>query len=158
MNEAYAEVRRRFAAAPERVFAAFSDARLIARWLSPSPDIKLSILQFDFRVGGTYRYAYHLPEGEPVIVGGVYRSIQQSSVIVFTWIIEPPDEHAGIESEVTVTITRDGDGTYLHIRHAKLTRTDAIARHAEGWRGAMDQLEQLLRAPELPPAYRETQQ
>ncbi len=158
MNEAYAEVRRRFAVAPERVFAAFSDAHLVARWLSPSPDIKLSILQFDFRVGGTYRFAYHLPEDEPVIVGGVYRSIQPPSAIVFTWVIEPPDEHAGIQSEVTVTITRDGDGARLHIRHAKLTRPDAIARHAEGWRGAMDQLEQLLHAPGLPPAHKESQQ
>jgi uncharacterized protein YndB with AHSA1/START domain len=153
MNEAYAEVRRRLAAAPERVFAAFSDARLIARWLSPSPEIKLSILQLDFRVGGTYRFAYHLPQGEPVIVGGVYRSIQPPSVIAFTWVIEPPDEHAGIESEVTVTITPDGDGTELHIRHARLTLADAVARHAEGWRGAMDQLDQLLHAPGSPRAF-----
>ena len=158
MNEAYAELRRHFAVAPERVFAAFSDVRLIAQWLSPSPDIELSILQFDFRVGGTYRFAYPLPEGAPVIVNGAYRTILPPSLIVFSWVIEPPDEHAGIESEVTVTITRDGDGSQLHIRHARLNRADAIARHAEGWCGAMDQLEQLLHAPGLPPAFKESQQ
>jgi uncharacterized protein YndB with AHSA1/START domain len=147
MNETYAEVSRRFSVAPEKVFAAFSDARLVARWLSPSADIKLSILLFDFRVGGTYRFAYHLPEGSPVIVGGAYRTIEPPSRIVFSWIIEPPDEHAGIESEVTVTIARHGDGSQLDIRHAKLTRADAITRHAEGWRGAVDQLEELLHAP-----------
>jgi hypothetical protein len=43
-----------------------------------------------------------------------------------------------------VTITPDSDGTELLIRHEKLERADAILRHAEGWRGAMDQLSELL--------------
>jgi uncharacterized protein YndB with AHSA1/START domain len=150
--ETAAEVRRRFTAAPEKVFAAFAEARLVGRWLSPSPEITLTLLQFEFRVGGTYRFAYHLPGGETVIVGGAYRSIEPPSRIVFSWIIEPPDEHAGIESEVTVTITPDGGGTELFIRHEKLGRIDAVMRHAEGWRGALDQLTALLEAPELPHA------
>ena len=145
-----AEVHRHFAAAPEKVFAAFAEARLISRWLSPSPEITLTLLQFDFRVGGTYRFAYHLPGGETVIVGGAYRSIEPPSKIVFSWVIEPPDEHAGIESEVTVTITPDRGGTELLIRHEKFTRTDAVVRHAEGWRGALDQLAGLLEVQGLP--------
>lgn len=142
--KARAEIRHRFAAAPEKVFGAFADPRLIVRWLTPSPEITLTVLQFDFRVGGVYRFAYHLPDGKTVIVGGVYRSIVPPSGIAFSWIIEPPDEHAGIDSEVTVTITPDGGGTELLIRHEKLTRADAILRHTEGWRGAIDQLVVLL--------------
>ena len=144
------EVRRRFAAAPEKVFSAFAEAHLVGRWLSPSPEITLTVLRFEFRVGGVYRFAYHLPGGETVIVGGAYRSIEPPSQIVFSWIIEPPDEHAGIESEVTVTIAPHGSGAELLIRHEKLTRTDAVERHAEGWRGALDQLTALLEAQGLP--------
>ena len=55
------EVRRRFRVAPEKVFAAFAEARWLARWLSPSPDVRLTLLQFDFREGGAYRFAYHVP-------------------------------------------------------------------------------------------------
>jgi len=139
-----AEIRKRFSVTPERVFAAFSDASLVKRWLSPSPAIKLTLLQFDFRVGGVYRFAYHLPGDETVIVGGAYRSIEPPSKIVFSWIIEPPDEHAGIRSEVTVTITPDAGGAELLIRHEKLERTDAVERHAGGWRGALDQLTTLF--------------
>jgi uncharacterized protein YndB with AHSA1/START domain len=139
-----AEVRHRFAAAPEKVFAAFAEPHLIIQWLSPSPEITLTVLQFDFRVGGTYRFAYHLPDGTTVIIGGVYRSIVPPSGIVFSWIIEPPGEHAGIDSEVTVTITPDGGGTELLIRHEKLTAAGAVRRHAEGWRGALVQLAELL--------------
>jgi uncharacterized protein YndB with AHSA1/START domain len=139
-----AEIRHRFAARPEKVFAAFVEPRLIVRWLTPSPEITLTVLHFDFRVGGAYRFAYHLPDGKTVIIGGVYRSIVPPSNLVFSWIIEPPDEHAGIDSEVTVTITPDNDGTELLIRHEKLMRADAILRHGEGWRGAIDRLTVLL--------------
>ncbi len=140
----YAEVRRRYAAAPEKVFAAFSKAELVSRWLTPSPEIRLSILQFDFREGGSYRFAYHLPGANTVIVAGHYRVIDPPSKIVFSWVIEPPDEHAGIESEVTVAITPIGSGSELLIRHEKYRRIDAIERHAAGWRGAVDQLTKLL--------------
>jgi uncharacterized protein YndB with AHSA1/START domain len=138
------EVRRRFRVAPEKVFAAFAEARWVGRWLSPSPDIRLALLQFDFREGGAYRFAYHVPGGQIMTVRGAYRLIVPPSTIVFSWVIEPPDEHAGLESEVTVTITPDGEVTELLIRHEKLTRAGARVRHDEGWRGALDQLMALL--------------
>jgi len=43
-----------------------------------------------------------------------------------------------------VTITPVGEFTELLIRHENLTRPAAGARHAEGWRGALDQLAALL--------------
>ena len=70
--------------------------------------------------------------------------IKPPSRLVFSWIIEPPDEHAGIQSEVTVAIMPDGIGCELVIRHERLGRTDAIERHAAGWRGVVDQLTELL--------------
>jgi len=138
------EVRRRFRVTPEKVFAAFAEAHWLGRWLSPSPDITLTLLKFDFHEGGEYRFAYHVPGGRIMTVRGTYSSIEPPSKIVFSWVIEPPDEHAGLESEVTVTITPDGEVTELLIRHEKLTRPGSGVRHAEGWRGALDQLAALL--------------
>jgi uncharacterized protein YndB with AHSA1/START domain len=134
------EVRRRLRASTQAVFDAFADARLVARWLTPSPEVTLTVLQFEFREGGAYRFAYDVPDGRRMIVGGTYRAIDRPRRIVFSWLIEPPDEHAGIESEVTVTIEPSGAGSELVIRHAKFGRNDADERHAEGWRGALDQL------------------
>jgi uncharacterized protein YndB with AHSA1/START domain len=139
-SETSVEVRRRLAVKPHRVFAAFADPGLVCRWLTPSPDIRLTVLQFDFREGGSYRFAYTLPDGVTMRVGGTYRAIEPPSRITFTWIIEPPDEHAGIESEVAVAIEPDGAGALLVIRHGRWVRADAVERHAQGWLGALEQL------------------
>jgi uncharacterized protein YndB with AHSA1/START domain len=139
-----AEIRRRFSATPEQVFAAFADARLVSRWLKPAPEIALTVLQFEFRVGGSYRFAYDPPDQQTVVVFGSYRAIEPPSRLAFSWTIEPPDIHAGIESEVTVTITPLAGGAELVIRHEKLGPADAVLRHDQGWRGALDHLSALL--------------
>jgi uncharacterized protein YndB with AHSA1/START domain len=144
-----AEIRRHLSARPERVFSAFADPEMVSRWLTPSPAIKLSVLAFDFRIGGAYRFAYHVPGGQVMTVNGIYRSIEPPFKIVFSWNIEPPDEHADLQSEVIVAITADadGDGCELHIRHEQLTQAGAVERHSGGWRGALDQLAALLSSP-----------
>ncbi|HKO94613.1 MAG TPA: SRPBCC domain-containing protein [Polyangiaceae bacterium] len=139
------EVHRLLVASPQRVFAAFAEQGLVAQWLRPSPDVRLSVLAFDFRPGGAYRFAYDVPEGRRMIVGGTFRAIEAPSRIVFSWLIEPPDEHAGIDSEVTVLLVPRGSSTELTIRHAQLGRADAERRHDQGWRGALDLLEARLR-------------
>lgn len=143
-DEAVAEIRQHLAASPARVFTAFADASLVSRWLTPSPDVGLRVIQLDFRVGGAFRFAYDMPGGATMFVNGVYRAIEPPSTIVFSWNIEPPDEHAGVRSEVRVTFTPRGTGTDLLIRHAQLSLPGARDRHEAGWRGALDHLVALL--------------
>ena len=140
-----AEVRRHLAAPPARVFAAFASAELVGQWLTPAPDVKLTVLELDFKEGGRYRFAYDTPDGQRMLVGGVYRNIEAPTRLVFSWLIDPPDIHAGIESQVTVSITPSAQGSELLIVHERFARADANARHAEGWAGALEQLHRLLK-------------
>lgn len=139
-----AELSRHLDAAPDMVFSAFADPGLVRRWLRPNPEVRLDVLAFDFRIGGAYRFAYHVPDGAIMRVNGVFRAIERPSQIVFSWNIEPPDEHAGLQSEVQISITADGDGSHLNVRHIKLTQAGTPQRHAEGWRGAAELLSVLL--------------
>lgn len=139
-----ARVRRVINAPIERVFSAFGDAKLVAQWLRPAPEVKLTVLTLDFRPGGAYRFAYDTPDGQRMLVGGVYREIERPSRIVFSWLIEAPDLHAGIDSEVTVKLSQRGDGTELFIHHAKFDRPDADSRHEQGWYGALTLLDPLV--------------
>lgn len=139
-----AEVRRHLTASPARVFAAFADASLVSRWLTPSRDVRLDVTEFDFRVGGRYRFTYRVPGRDAMVVTGEYRVIEPPSRIVFSWDIQPPDEHAGIRSEVTISLSPEGTGTDLLIRHAKLAAPGARERHAIGWTGAVNHLVELI--------------
>src|SRR5262249_25654066 len=117
-----AEVRRVLYAAPEMVFGAFADPELVSCWLKPGPEVRLDVLAYEFRAGGTYRFAYHVQGGQIMHVNGVFRAIDPPSRLAFSWNIEPPDEHAGIQSEVRVSITPRDGGCELHIRHIDLAR------------------------------------
>jgi uncharacterized protein YndB with AHSA1/START domain len=79
-----------------------------------------------------------------MVVTGTYRVIEPPSRLVFSWDIQPPDEHAGVRSEVTISLSPEGTGTDLLIRHAQLTAPGAQERHALGWAGALDHLVELL--------------
>jgi uncharacterized protein YndB with AHSA1/START domain len=142
MNEC-AQVRRRLAASPERVYAAFAQPAMVSRWLRPSPEVELTVRHFDFREGGHYEFVYLVPDGTRMIVEGTFTQLKAPSKLVFTWVIEPPDVHAGIESIVVVSIDPDGTGSVLEIKHLNLGRPDAIARHSAGWRGAVGLLESM---------------
>jgi len=143
-SEARAEVSRRLRVPPERVFAAFSSATMVARWLSPSPDITLEVLAYDFRVRGAYRFAYRIPGGAVMHVHGDFRKIEPPRQIIFSWVIEPPDEHAGVDSEVRISLASVAEGCALSIVHERLDRPGAVERHRSGWMGALDRLEFLL--------------
>ena len=143
-TELNAEVRRRYSAPPALVFAAFADPALVQLWLRPGPAIAFDVLTYEFRPGGRYRFAYRTP-GEPLMhVGGVFDVIEAPSRIVFGWNIEPPDEHAGIQSEVRVAITPFERGSEVFIQHVSLSYPGAPRRHAQGWLGALNGLERLL--------------
>jgi uncharacterized protein YndB with AHSA1/START domain len=146
-DELLVQVEHVLAAPPARVFRAFSDPQLLPRWLTPSAEIAMRVDALDFREGGAYRFIYTLPDRTDVSIGGVYRTIRPPTRLVFTWIIDPPDEHAGIESEVRVIIDPAGEGSRLTIRHVGWPITSAARRHRGGWVGALAQLVPLLEVP-----------
>ena len=135
-------VKRRFNAAPAKVFAAWTDAEKVKRWMGPG-EVQVLSAESDARTGGRYRWVMQAPNGEQHDVSGVYREVIPNEKLVFTWAWKSTPER---ESLVTVTLKPDGDGTLMTLTHEQFFDEDARDRHQHGWNGAMEKLDKYLTA------------
>jgi uncharacterized protein YndB with AHSA1/START domain len=129
---------RTITATPQQVFAAWTDAAQLQRWLAP-------IAHADGRVGGRFRLEVQTADGAHVVAGG-YRELIPARRLVMSWVYEGPMVPAGKEpSKVTVDFRPSGPNTEVHVHHEGLknpTYRDAIRQGA--WTEALTQLEALL--------------
>ena len=116
----YVEKEVRIAARPETVFEFFTDPVKMIRWKGVDA-------MLDPRPGGTYRVNV---TGKEVALGE-YVEIVPHSRIVLTWGWEGRAIAPG-STRVEITLTPDGDGTLLRLRHSGLV-SEAAQQHAEGW-------------------------
>lgn len=137
-----AELKRTFAAAPEKVFAAWTDPEKLGQWFRPSDQMKVEA-EADVTVGGKYRFRLIAPDGTEHVSYGEYREIDPPDKLVFTWAWE-----SGLvnDSLVTVSLRAVEGGTELTLRHEKLDTQDLRERHAKGWTGCLEQLDRWLAA------------
>ena len=145
-----ATVRRVVKANRARVFNAFSNASALKQWFSPSADISIEILQFNFVVGGKYRFRYAMPDGSNPVLGGTYHAIKPPEQLVFTWVWEAPDVHAEIPTQVCVELFEKGDNTEIVLTHRQIPSQEMATRHAAGWEATFDQLEKSIADKEHP--------
>lgn len=141
-------VRRLIPAPRSRIFEAFSRADLLARWFTPSAEISLDILDFDFVENGAFRFRYVMPDGRRPVVGGAYERITPPEEIVVSWLWEAPDPLQGIDMRVLFRFVEKGDQTEVVIRHEKIPSDVACTVHEDGWEGSLDSLERFLGVPQ----------
>ncbi|MEX2200522.1 MAG: SRPBCC domain-containing protein [Dongiaceae bacterium] len=132
-------LKRRIKAAPAKIYAAWTDPALIARWFGPDSGEVLET-EVDVRVGGRYHIAFRTESGERHDVSGVYHEVLPDEKLVFTWAWRSTPER---ESMVTVTFKPDADGTILTLLHEKFFDETARDNHRMGWTGALDKLERV---------------
>jgi len=71
---------RDLAAAPDRVFAAWTEPRQVERWWDPSGE-RLALCEIDLRIGGSFTF---VPSGHPDHpFTGIYRAIERPGLIAF---------------------------------------------------------------------------
>jgi uncharacterized protein YndB with AHSA1/START domain len=133
--------KRRINASPETVFAAWIDPQKVIRWFG-RPDARPDTLraEIDPRVGGEFRFSFST-ESEYYEVGGVYREVVPNRRLVFSWAWHSTPER---ESQVTVALEPDGDGTLLTLSHEQLFDLAARDGHARGWSVGLERMEKLV--------------
>ena len=135
-------LKRRLNAAPAKVYAAWTDPAKIARWFGPSEVVAGSVrADIDARVGGRYRVSFKMQDGEHHEVAGVYREMVPNRKLTFSWAWHSTPER---ESQVTISLKPDGDGTLLTLQHEQLFDQAARDGHESGWIGTLDKLQKYL--------------
>jgi uncharacterized protein YndB with AHSA1/START domain len=134
-------IKRRFKAAPAKVYAAWTDPEKMSRWLGPGNALRVET-GTDVRVGGKYFIRMVVPNDEHY-VSGVYREIVPNEKLVFTWAFKSTPER---ESLVTVTIKPDGDGCIMTLQHEQFFDEAARDNHNKGWTEIIGRLDAVVEA------------
>jgi uncharacterized protein YndB with AHSA1/START domain len=133
---------RRLNAAPEKIYAAWTDPQKLAQWFGPSLAEPGSVrAELDVRVGGHYRISFTGEGGEYHQVGGVYREVIANARLVFSWAWHSTPER---ESLVTVSLKAQGKGTLLTFHQEQFFDQAARDGHERGWTEFLAKLERFF--------------
>jgi uncharacterized protein YndB with AHSA1/START domain len=118
------------AARPETIFPFLIEAEKMKQWMGIEA-------VSDPRPGGTYSVSINSTH----VASGKYVEVVPFSRVVFTWgweseteLVQPGD------STIEFTLTPDGDGTIVRLRHLGLPNEEELKGHAEGWEHYMARL------------------
>jgi uncharacterized protein YndB with AHSA1/START domain len=133
-------VRRWIRAAPERLFAAWTDPTLLVHWWGPR-DVTCIGAEVDLRVGGAYRLANRLPDGAVLYIAGEFERIAPPHELVYTWRLESVPNPV---ERVTVRFTPRDGGTDVIVVHDRVRDPALREQHAAGWEGCLEGLAELM--------------
>lgn len=92
-------------AGADEVFAAFGDAKRLARWWGPE-GFTNTFHEFDFREGGRWVFVMHAPNGSDFANECVFREIRPGARIVIEHVVKP-------RYLLTVLLEEEAGGTCL---------------------------------------------
>ncbi len=97
--------RRRIAASPDEIFAAFADPQRLARWWGPK-GFRSTIEEFDLRAGGHWRLVMHGPDGKDYANHSIFEEVAPGERIVFEH--QPPHHF-----RMRITLEKEGAGAVV---------------------------------------------
>jgi uncharacterized protein YndB with AHSA1/START domain len=131
---------RVIAASPARVFDAWLNPAVLARFMTPVAGRDCLGVTNDPRVGGAYEIIMAGDSGNPIPHSGIYREITPHSRLSFTW----NSPHAAKDSVVTIDFAPEGAGTKLTLTHVKFPSEGSRDGHVKGWATILSHLEMAL--------------
>ena len=105
---------RVYAATPARVFKAWADPAIKARWFGGIEGWQMLERSIDFRVGGTERLSGRKGSGVISTFDAVYHDIVQDQRIIYCYDMRLDGRHISV-SLATVTLMPEGAGTRLTV-------------------------------------------
>jgi uncharacterized protein YndB with AHSA1/START domain len=138
------EIKRLLSAAPPVAFAAFSEPNELAKWWGPQ-GFTIPSVEFDPRVGATYRIEMRPPEGDSFNLIGEFRDVDPPARLAFTFVWEDPDPD-DVETLVGLSFRDLGGSTEVALTQGPFKTEARRALHRDGWTDSFDKLEHLMSA------------
>jgi len=136
------ELTRTLPADRATVWRAMTDPTELAKWWGPKGFSALEV-DFDPRVGESYRIAMQPPDGEPFHLHGEFREVEAPSRLSYTFIWDPPDPDDR-ETLATLVLADRGELTEVSFRQGEFATEARLELHRGGWTDSFDRLEELL--------------
>ena len=141
-DEQMLEIQRVLPAARSVVFGAFTDPDELAKWWGPKGFTTPS-LEFDPRVGESYRIEMQPPEGEAFHLSGEFRDVDPPTRLAFTFVWENPDPD-DVETLADLSFRDLGESTEVSLTQGPFKTEARRALHRDGWGDSFDKLERLV--------------
>lgn len=123
------EISHHVPAPREKVFDAWLDPEMLARFMTPGPDMSVPTARTDPKVGG--RFLVVMRAGDRDLPHeGTYREISRPKRLVFTW--ESPFSQLE-DSTVTLDFAEADGGTRVTLRHVRFETEESRDDHKGGW-------------------------
>jgi uncharacterized protein YndB with AHSA1/START domain len=121
---------RDYAAAPERLFDAWTRADLLGRWFGCAADNLWTAHEWEVRPGGAIHVSLDF-DGHPYEVRGEFVVVDPPRRLKYRW-----SDHETVE----VRISPRGSGSHLELLHSFPISRDARAILTAGWSHSLGQL------------------
>jgi uncharacterized protein YndB with AHSA1/START domain len=132
----------RFDAPPERVFDAWLDPKIAAKFLFATPSGRMVRAEIDARVGGKFAFVDRR-DGEDIEHVGDYLDIDRPRRLAFTFAVP---KFSSQSTSVSIDIVPDDAGCAVTLTHAGVL-PDYASRTEEGWTRILDGLAAALGVP-----------
>ena len=132
---------RVISAEPSRVFDAWLDPAMLARFMTSGPGMTVPKAAADPVEGGRFDIVMQAGDDE-IPHAGTYIEINRHSRLVFTW--ESPFSVEG--STVTLDFEPVDGGTEVTLTHVKFPSEESRDNHLGGWNGILGALDGALAA------------
>lgn len=140
MTELTVNIDKEINAAIEKVFDAWLDPKMLARFMTPMPGMAESDVENNAIEGGSFKIIMHAGN-EQLPHTGKYLEINRPTKLVFTW-----ESHRSIDdSTVTINFTKiDENKTNIKLTHIKFIDEEARSDHEGGWGNIMNKLSEVI--------------
>jgi uncharacterized protein YndB with AHSA1/START domain len=138
-------LKRTFDAPIDLVWEAWTKAEHIAQWWAPKM-MKLTVVEHNFKVGGSWKYVMSMPDGTEFVSDGVYSEIIPMKKIVTTSNIKPMTEG----TVISALFEAQGDKTMFTFSVLHPTEEYKLAQEKmgfyNGWGTVFDRLNDFVKS------------